>query len=186
MKIKKAAMELSVSTIVIIVLAVTMLIMGMILVRSIMCAGIGLSGDIENKMKSELLSLFGDKDFGVKCMGSAGQDRPKLADGETQEIYCVIREDRSTEYKLVVDEIITQTGETNIQDWIVDESGWEGVVGSGSQTERIAVLEIPREVSQTTLKVKVSEYRGGSTSVTKTHSLLIDISPTGSFSRAIC
>jgi hypothetical protein len=183
---KRAAMELSVSTIVVIVLAVTMLIMGMILVRSIMCAGLNLTGDIEGKMSSELNDLFGDKDFGVKCMGTAGQARPKLIDSENQEIYCVIREDQSMDYKLVVKDIKSVSGEKNIENWIVDKDGYEGTVSPGTNNERIAILNIPRKVSKTTLKITVEEYRNGSPSVTKTHSLLVDVVSVGSFSRAIC
>jgi hypothetical protein len=181
-------MELSVSTIVIIVLAVTMLIMGMLLVRSIMCAGMGLTKNIEDKMQSELLNLFGDRDFGVRCMGASGQDRPNLADGMTQEIFCVIREDRATPYILNIKEIKPISGESedSVSSWIIDDSGWSGTVGVGNQIERVAILDVPRGVSKTTLRIVVEEYRGNSSAITRTHSLLVDITSSGAVTRAMC
>ena len=50
---KKAALELSISTIVIIVMAVTMLILGLVLIRTIMCGALVTSLDLTQKMKSK-------------------------------------------------------------------------------------------------------------------------------------
>lgn len=55
---KKAALELSIGTIIIIVLALTMLILGIVLVRSIMCGAIGLTGELNSKVKKEIGKIF--------------------------------------------------------------------------------------------------------------------------------
>ena len=54
MKSKKAAIELSMTTIVVVVLSLTLLIMGFILVRSIMCTAIGLTSDVGDKAKKQV------------------------------------------------------------------------------------------------------------------------------------
>jgi MFS family permease len=51
---KKGAMELSIGTVVVIVIAITMLILGIVLVRSIMCSAVGLTGDLDNRIKGEI------------------------------------------------------------------------------------------------------------------------------------
>jgi hypothetical protein len=69
---KRGAMELSMSTVVIVVLALTMLIMGFILIRSIMCGAIGLTGDINNKVSDQINSLFGSQGGEIVCIGEGG------------------------------------------------------------------------------------------------------------------
>ena len=59
-KNKKGAIELSVGTIIIIVLGVTMLILGMVLVRNIMCNTIALTTEVNSKVTDELNRYFGD------------------------------------------------------------------------------------------------------------------------------
>jgi hypothetical protein len=58
---KKGAMELSMSTVVILVLAMTMLILGLVLVRSIFKGATSSVNDINEKVKGEISSLFVDE-----------------------------------------------------------------------------------------------------------------------------
>ena len=73
MKNKKGAMELSMSTIVILVLAMTMLILGLVLVRSIFKGATGSVNDINEKVKGEIASLFVDETS--KIIVNLGADR---------------------------------------------------------------------------------------------------------------
>lgn len=66
---KKGAMELSMSTVVIVVLALTMLIMGFILIRSIMCGAIGSVKSIEEKTNDMINNLFSAQGGEVVCLG---------------------------------------------------------------------------------------------------------------------
>ncbi len=59
-KTKKAAMELSVGTAVIIVLAITMLILGLVLIRNIFSGGTESITELNEKVKSEITSLLSD------------------------------------------------------------------------------------------------------------------------------
>ncbi|MEM4330866.1 MAG: hypothetical protein QW273_02560 [Candidatus Pacearchaeota archaeon] len=60
MKNKKAAIELSVGTLVIIVLAMTMLILGLMLVRNILQGGDEAISTINDQVKKEINKLFGE------------------------------------------------------------------------------------------------------------------------------
>src|SRR3989338_6029810 len=123
-KNKKAAMELSISTIVIVVIAVTMLILGLVLVRSIMCGAIGLTGDINDKVKGEVNRLFQTGSGEVVCIGSGGEP-VTLIPSQLNIIYCAVNAPVKAEYKFEVDNI-EGTGdlkEKTIEDWI--EGGTE-------------------------------------------------------------
>ena len=70
---KRAAMELSMSTIVILVLAMTMLILGLVLVRSIFTGATGSVNQINEKVKGEISGLFVDESS--KIIINLGSDR---------------------------------------------------------------------------------------------------------------
>lgn len=59
-KQKKAALELSVGTIVVIVIAMSMLILGLVLVRTIFTGAINNVDTIDDKVRSEIQTLFND------------------------------------------------------------------------------------------------------------------------------
>ncbi len=59
---KKAAFELSMSTIVIIVLSVVFLILGLVLLRTIFGVATTSVSDLDNKLKSEMTKIFADED----------------------------------------------------------------------------------------------------------------------------
>ena len=73
-KNKKAAIELSVGTIVIIVIAMTMLIMGIVLVRNIFGGATASVTSLNDKVKSEIASLFTEEGEKIVIYG-AGADR---------------------------------------------------------------------------------------------------------------
>jgi hypothetical protein len=87
-KKKRAAMEMSVGTLVTIVLLLSVLILGLFLTRKIMCAGITITDEIDTRVKNEIKSLFGSDDYGIKCMGEGTED-VKLGDGGRRKIFCV-------------------------------------------------------------------------------------------------
>jgi len=60
MKQKKAAMEMSVGTIVVIVLAVTMLILGLVLIKSIFSSGQNIVQMTDEQLKEEINKLFSE------------------------------------------------------------------------------------------------------------------------------
>ena len=70
---KKGAMELSMSTVVVLVLAMTMLILGLVLVRSIFKGATGSVNDINEKVKGEIAGLFVDETS--KIIVNLGADR---------------------------------------------------------------------------------------------------------------
>ena len=65
---RKAAIELSIGTVVIIVLAMSMLILGLVLVRSIFRGATESVDDLNSKVKAQITSLFADTDAKVAVL----------------------------------------------------------------------------------------------------------------------
>lgn len=67
----KAAFEMSITTIVIIVIAVIMLILGLVFVRTIMCGALNMAKTTLEGAQGEINKLFGEQQGGeVVCMGT--------------------------------------------------------------------------------------------------------------------
>jgi len=79
---KKAAIQLSMSTIVVLVLAMSMLILGLILVRSIFRGATGSVDEINEKVKGEITGLFADEQS--KLVVHLGADRTARIRADTQ------------------------------------------------------------------------------------------------------
>lgn len=180
---KRGAIELSIGTIVIIVLAMTMLILGMVFIRSIMCSGIIITDQLKEGTLNEVKGLFGVNEYGIKCIGE-GNEEIKLGDGGTRRIACVIKSDESKDYTLKIKDIESLSGVStaNVQKWIKDE-GWKGTAGVGDTTAVVAVLDIPKKVDATSLKVTIEEV---SESGTETHISYIDVVHIGTVTASVC
>jgi|GEM_PF-873766 len=187
-KKKKAALEMSIGTIVIMVIAVTMLILGIVLVRSIMCTGMQMTDEINRGMKAEIIKLFGSEDVGVKCMGEGGGSEVKLGSGGRRAIGCVIKVDENVEYELAVKSIesIKGASTSTVEKWVIKE-GWEGSVIPGGDGKDVVVvlLDIPRDAPTTTLDIEI-ESENKASGVKDTHNLIIDIQPANFFTNTMC
>ncbi len=181
---KKGAVQLSVGTIVVIVLAMAMLILGMVLVRTIMCSGILLTEEITDNVENEIRDLFQSREYGVKCMGE-GTHEVTLGDGGRRKIGCVINIGSETDYRFSVDvESIKGPSSNTVNNWILD-SGWSGTVSPGVQTVPVVVLDVPNKVSDTGLKFIIVEENLDS-GTTRTHTSYIDIKHVGVLTSAVC
>ncbi len=67
---KSGAIELSMTTMIVIVLSVILLILGFVFVRSIMCSAIGITSEIGNKAEAEVQRLFDTSTGEISCIGS--------------------------------------------------------------------------------------------------------------------
>jgi len=185
---KKAALEMSIGTIVIIVIAVTMLILGIVFVRSIMCTGIVWTEELNEGVMDQIRSLFNEDDYGVKCMGEEYKEI-KLGSGGTRRIGCVIRTDENIDYSLVVKdiEVLKGASEATVEKWIIDQN-YEGDVTSGGKGDSavVLVMDLPRDAPATKLKITIEEMKGGDPATKDTHISYIDIEPSGFFRTTMC
>jgi len=182
---KKAAMEMTMGTIVTIVLLVSVMVLGLVFVRNIMCAGIVLTDDITTGTTNEIKNLFGTRAYGVKCMGEDGQE-VKIGGGGLRHITCVINSESETYYELEVLSIEALDGESTseVETWQLDRD-WDDTIFPGSfETTSVLLLDIPSDVSKTILKIEVGETKDGDSK--PTHDLYLEIVPAGGFTKAVC
>ena len=183
---KKAVLEMSISTIVVIVIAMTMLILGIVFVRNVVCSGIILTDKISASVYDEITDLFGSREMGVKCMGEAGQEI-RIGDGGKRQIFCLINTDEKGEYKLImksIESIGKSVPTREVEKWVIDEN-WKGEVKPGMTTAVFAVLDIPKRVSSTQLKIIIEEEET-KTGNKQTHISYINVVHIGTTKTAIC
>lgn len=160
LKNKKAAFEMSITTIVILVIAMTMLILGMILVRKMMCGAMGLTSDINDKVRGQIDDLFQSQGGEVQCIGS-GTGAVDIIPGKTNYIWCGIKSTGGTTaptYKIMTDQqsltAIQQKGITTVG--TTGTTLWEGQVsGSDNEPKKILRLEVPKDAAEGTFLVNI-------------------------------
>ncbi len=182
---KKGALELSVGTIVVIVLAVTMLILGMVLVRSIMCSAVGLTGEINTKIKGEINKLFQSTAGEVVCIGS-GEEPITIVPGKINIIYCAIKAPQEAEYNIKVKSISGNIlANRELEKWVVGDDFWKGRIAPGDEIPKKTLrLQVPEEAPHDLVTVSVEIYREGN--LISTQQLDFEIKRIGFFRAAVC
>ncbi len=187
-KRRKGALEMSIGTIVIMVIAVTMLILGIVFVRSVMCAGIQMTEDISAGTHQEIIKLFGADSYGVKCLGEGSQEIA-FGSGGRRNLVCIVKSDENAQYKIDVKKIenLDRKDDTSFEAWVRDKGWGPGSVPPGGDGIEavVVVLDIPNEVPKTTLKFTI-ESTDMQTNVNRTHYSYIDIEPVGLLTDAMC
>lgn len=159
-KNKRAAIELSMTTIVIIVLSVTLLILGFVLVRSIMCSAIGFTGQVNDKVKDEINRLFSSTADEFTCIGQEGSPVAVIP-GETNIIYCSIKADQEAKYKIdIVPNFDSSTiPRDQLRDWFRDREFNSRVAPGNENPLKVADIIIPDNAPEGLITLDVEVYR---------------------------
>lgn len=159
---KHSAIELSVGTIVIIVLAMIMLILGIVLVRSIMCGAVGLTGELNTRIKGEIGKIFDATGGEISCIG-AGEGAVALLPGEVNYIWCGIKAKQQAEYDIKVKSIKGNIlSEREIQKLILFEDSLKKTIAPGDeQPKKFLRLNIPDDAPEDSIIISVEVYRDG-------------------------
>ena len=183
---RRAALELSIGTIVILVLGVTMLIMGMVVTRSIMCGALGLTDDVNGKVRSELNNLFDSTEGEVVCVGS-GSDPVKMVPGKPNIVHCSVKAAQTANYEFNVvstDTSIPGLKEETIESWITTDS-WTGSVAPGDTDSKKPIrMSIPDNAPEGNINIQVEVSRDSELISTK--DLDFEISRIGFVRSAAC
>jgi len=182
---KKGALELSVGTIVVIVLAMSMLILGMVLVRSIMCGAVGLTGDINSKVRGEINKLFEASGNEVACVG-AGEEPVTIVPGKTNTIYCSIRADKEAEYNIKVKSIRGDIlKESEIRKWVSGDDFYKKrVAPNDEEPKKFLRLIVPDNAPEDLITMGVEVYKDGN--LISSPDLDFQIARAGVIKAAIC
>ncbi|MBI2449596.1 hypothetical protein HYV49_04845 [Candidatus Pacearchaeota archaeon] len=180
---KRGAIELSIGTIVVIVLAMSMLILGIVLVRSILCGAINLTGDVNTNVKKELQNLFQSTGGEVVCIGSGGSE-VSFVPGRRAQIHCSINAPDTAEYTIKMIDIQASKSGTKVEDW-VQTSEWKGRVAPGDSIPKTAIrLDVPTTAPEENIIVSVEIERNGE--LISTQDLDFRIQREGIIKGAVC
>lgn len=158
---KSGAIEMSISTIVIIVIAVTMLVFGIIFVRGIMCSSINLTSDVSDNAEKEINKLFSASAGEMQCLGS--NEPVDMISGEYNIVWCGINAEESKEYTLSVAEIVSdKLTDAEIEEWVVGEPGWTGTVAPNDDSvKKVLTLKIPEDADEQIITITINAAKDG-------------------------
>lgn len=157
---KRAAMELSVSTIVVVILAMAMLILGVILVRSIMCGAIGMTGEMNNKVSSEINKLFAGG-HEVVCIGESDNVIP-LSPNAQHIIWCSVKAPETAEYKFIITDVVVQgVSDATLQKWILTEGLTARIAPGKDSPQKVLRLNLPDNAPEKPIIVNIEIEKDG-------------------------
>lgn len=153
---KKAAIELSMTTIIVVVLSLTLLILGFVFIRSIMCSAIGFTEDINSKVEKEVQRLFETSGGVVVCIGS--EDPVSIAPGGITNIYCSINAREEGIFSISVESIEALTGglqSVNLNNWVIGKP-WQQKISPGDDTpQKPITLNIPDNAPEGVIRINL-------------------------------
>lgn len=188
---KRGAIELSMSTIVIIVLGVTMLILGMILVRGVMCSALGLTADINTKVSSELERYFGETGDEIVCIGEKGESN--IVPGATSYVWCSIKAPEEAIYTISLVDYSTTVeslSKDTIKSWIKKDKDTWTVAPNDNKPKAPITLSIPKTAPEGSISLKIEAKKkpksGGSDITILSEDLNFKITRVGFIKSAMC
>ncbi|HLD98357.1 MAG TPA: hypothetical protein VI815_03455 [Candidatus Nanoarchaeia archaeon] len=161
MKNKKAAIELSMTTIVVVVLSLSLLILGFVLIRSIMCGAIGFTGEINNKVEKEVQRLFDNSNEEISCIG--GGEPVSIAPSGISNVYCSINSKTGSEYRIRVTDILPLDYPRNVdlESWITIGNWDQTVAPNDRNPKKVATLNIPEDAPEGVIRIKLEATKAG-------------------------
>ncbi|MCX6742137.1 MAG: hypothetical protein NTX24_03100 [Candidatus Pacearchaeota archaeon] len=161
-KNKKAAFEMSITTIVILVIAMTMLILGMVLVRKMMCGAMGLTTDINDKVRGQIDDLFQSTGGEVQCIGS-GTGAVDIIPGKVNYIWCGIKSSQKLGEQVPVYDIRVMSSIPPLNTLgLIGQAGWKGPVSTSDiEPKKIIRLDISKDSPEGPVQVYLEVYKDG-------------------------
>ncbi len=192
---KRGGMELSMTTIVIIVISIIILIFGIIFGRNIMCSGIRVTDQIDTAVKNQLRDLFGSDKIGVSCQGEEGSE-VKLATGKRVSLVCQIKVESPKTYNFIINPSDVQFFLGNNKQkaiptsWILKSGVQKVGVKPGTITyQPVLFLNVPKDAAKSTISVDicVKDVSQDSTDNScETHTVVFDLVPLNFVQTTMC
>ena len=176
MRQKKAAMELSIGTIVIIVLAMSMLIFGLVLVRNIFAGGTDAVESINRGVINEINNMFADPNTRVAIFPVTRRidlEQGSRGKGVALSVRNVENNDKNFQYRIAVDETFdSQTRCANflredINEWLDMSSGSFTLArGQSLENPELISLTLPELAPLCNIPFRVTVESDGQTYAT--------------------
>ncbi|MGV8142820.1 MAG: hypothetical protein ACP5NS_04275 [Candidatus Pacearchaeota archaeon] len=189
---RKAALELSIGTIVVIVIGMSMLILGLVLVRTIFSGSTKSVNDLNEQVQSEILDLFDDNSGNlVVQLGSA--DTAKVKPGDRFNVAIGAQHpdgDSVTRDTLLYrveladdsdDNCVRKLGRQRTEDLFVTRVNTWNEFGkySGSNSFALVEIDVPKGTERCTQKVNVDMRLKDATTPSDGDSFILEITKAG-------
>ncbi|MCL6500754.1 MAG: hypothetical protein K6T16_01825 [Candidatus Pacearchaeota archaeon] len=186
MRNKKAAFEMSITTVVILVIAVIMLILGLVFVRTIMCRGLNMVTTTLDGAQAEINKLFGaGAAKEIACMGS-GNQQLTIVPGRYNVVGCGFSPDvpKTYNYQFQLESAIifgtTQDIKTQAQGWIAEKLSGTISAAPGDTSYATFGIQPPKDAPHTILKFKVRVNN------VDRDSIRFEVKPVGWLQQSVC
>ncbi len=160
---KKAAIELSMTTIVV-VLSLTLLIMGFILVRTIMCSAIGLADNVGEKAKKQINDFFDTSSGEVYCVG---QGNAVTVNPGINNVWCGFNSGTGGKYNVKITKVESISSSmprtTDYMKWVTVKQDSISVTPDQRESQKIVTLEVPQEAPEGTIRISLEVQKEGET-----------------------
>jgi len=158
---KSGAIELSMTTLIVVVLSLTLLILGFVFIRSIMCGAIGLTESINEKTEREVEQLFETSGNELVCDGA--QEAGTLVPGEENQIFCSINaRTQGNDYYVTLLGIEPSGGitERESSNWVTRTTWNEPDFPTNDKDPRKTLtVTIPEEASEGNIRINIDAYK---------------------------
>lgn len=164
-KSKRAAMEMSVGTIVTIVLSVTVLVLGLVLVRQIFSTGTGAINGIDAEVQNQIQKLFDEE--GSRLAMFPASRRVSLDQGDSDKgfAFAINNKDSTSSaftYEVTASDIGNCEGLTteDASSWVLGGSGETGTIRSGDVFgPHLVTFTIPETAPLCTIEYMINVER---------------------------
>ena len=146
---KKGAIELSMTTIIVVVLSLALLIMGFVLIRNIMCGAITATNSLNKGVTGYINDLFSSSGGDVSCLGAG--DPVVILAGEPHSIWCSVKSETDMEYifQIEINEVFSTVPKTEIEKWLASDADVTKLIGaSDREAKDIFKLNIPKRAQE--------------------------------------
>ncbi len=167
---KQGALELSIGTIVVIVIGMSMLILGLVLVKTIFTGSTAAIGQLNDKVQGEISTLFVEEGKDIVVMTSDRSNRVKVKPGDSSDVGIgMVTPDGDAvgsfsrlQYKMTLDtntenNCIGTIGVSRAEDLFVTTIGqWNSVDEfDGSNAFALVEISVPKGTAKCTQKVHI-------------------------------
>jgi|TARA_Y100000310_G_C20484634_1_gene716302 hypothetical protein len=167
---KQGALELSIGTIVVIVIGMSMLILGLVLVKTIFTGSTAAIGQLNDKVQGEISSLFVEEGKDIVVMTSDRSNRVKVKPGDSSDVGIgMLTPDGSAvgsltrlQYKMTLDtntqdNCVGTIGVSRAEDLFITNIGIYNNVDAfdGSSAFALVEISVPKGTEKCTQKVHV-------------------------------
>jgi len=189
---KRGAIELSMTTVIVVVLSLTLLIMGFVLIRNIMCGAVTLTQDINDRVKEQVNGLFGSTSGSeIACLGQGSEAISIFPDNENW-IMCSIRapESASYQFNLRVNDALTdkRVGSVLINRWLLTKENKFNVAPGDDDPRKITRFNIDSNApeGQIAIDIEVTKSGLGSDNLVYSRTLSYQVTRKGAIRSIIC